>query len=178
MPSPISPASAARKQARACHNQRYAEKYEIGAVESDQFARHAVELFELDVSPEAFKNLWNSWVHPPYAGTEKTLQTLGQNYRLACLSNTNALHWDYLHGLMDIQACFHQAFASHLIARAKPDPESFLIPMREMNAGPAEIWFFDDTEMNINAARDLGITAYHVDRKVGVIPTLKSLDLV
>ena len=44
-----------------------------------------------------------------------------------------------------------------------------------MKVAPADIWFFDDTLINVEAAIQAGMVAHHVDREVGVIPTLKRL---
>jgi len=47
-----------------------------------------------------------------------------------------------------------------------------------MGAAPENVWFFDDSSVNIGAAQALGLTAYHVDRRVGVLPVLKKLKLI
>jgi len=47
-----------------------------------------------------------------------------------------------------------------------------------MGVNPSDIWFFDDTQANIDAATSLGMTAFHVNRQVGVIPLLKELNLL
>ena len=46
-----------------------------------------------------------------------------------------------------------------------------------MNCNIEDMWFFDDTLANIDGARAVGLTAFHVDRKVGVLPLLKELGL-
>ena len=47
-----------------------------------------------------------------------------------------------------------------------------------MDVNPSDIWFFDDTQANVDAANVVGMTAFHVDRTVGVIPLLKELELL
>lgn len=152
--------------------------YEIGQCSDDIFAEALVADFDLDISPSAAKELWNSWVQESYDGTRETLSKLRQSYTVACLSNTNALHWGHLPTHIQIEDYFDYSFASHLIQAAKPDPESYLIPIKEMGVKPRDIWFFDDTIANVEAAKSVGMNAYHVDRSVGVIPTLQALGLL
>lgn len=150
--------------------------YEHGEVENDVFTAELANIFDLgDVDVAA---LWNSWVHPPFAGVMDALADLKSHYTLACLSNTNALHWAHVNTMIDIGQVFHHAFASHEIHIAKPDPQSYLIPLRDMGVSADDVWFFEDTKVNIDAAREIGLTVYPVDRTLGVIPVLKRLGLM
>lgn len=152
--------------------------YEIGMCDDHTFLSAMITDFDLDMPPATLRALWQDWVGATYPGTEAALEKLRQNYTVACLSNTNALHWDCLKERILTDDHFDCAYASHLIQKAKPDPEAFLIASRDMGIAPADIWFFDDTEINVAAARGAGMHAYHVDRNVGVIPTLIELGLI
>jgi len=152
--------------------------YEIGQCSDDTFAAELVNSFNLRISISAAKDLWNSWVQESYDGTKEALTKLREDYTLACLSNTNALHWGHLPTHIKLDEYFEHSFASHIIEAAKPDLRSYDIPVEHMGMSPADIWFFDDTIVNVEAARQAGMTAYHVDREVGVIPTLKELGLL
>jgi len=150
--------------------------YERGEVENDVFTTELAKLFHLgDVD---VPTLWNSWVHPPFAGVIDALAKLKPHYTLACLSNTNALHWAHVNAMIDTEQVFHHAFASHEINIAKPDPQSYLIPLQEMGISADDVWFFEDTRVNINAAKEIGLIVHPVDRKLGVMPLLKRLDLI
>lgn len=155
-----------------------ARAYEVGACDDATFCAEMVTLFELDMPATEFPALWNSWVHPPFAGVIQALAQLRQTHRVACLSNTNALHWAHLQTLIDPYAIFHHAFASQLIQAAKPDPESYLIPLKQMGINASEVHFFDDTAANVEAARAVGLRATLVDQRLGVLPNLQALDLV
>lgn len=152
--------------------------YERGHCEDDVFAEALIVEFNLDMAPSSAKELWNSWVQESYEGTKHVLKHLRKNYTLACLSNTNALHWEHLRTHIDTEKYFDHSFASHLIRAAKPDLESFHIPIKHMGVAPSDVWFFDDTIVNVEAAKSVGMKAYHVNRDVGVIPTLQELDLL
>lgn len=152
--------------------------YEVGECSDDIFADELIALFELDVSREKAKSLWNSWVQDCYLGTKEALQTLRNDYTIACLSNTNALHWEHLKTHIDVDQYFDYSYASHIICAAKPAPKSYRFPLDDMKVKAEDIWFFDDTQANVRAAEALGIKAFHIDRDVGAIPTLKHLGLL
>jgi len=152
--------------------------YESGRTDDQTFAKEMVQLFDLGVDVDGFPALWNSWVEPPYPGTMAVLADLKTRFTTACLSNTNALHWDHINSHIQSHTTFHHAFASHLINVAKPALESYLIPVERMGVPAEQVWFFDDTMENIEAAREAGLRATHVARSVGVIPTLREQGLI
>ncbi len=155
-----------------------ANAYEVGKCDDATFMRAAIELFELDLTPDAFQAHWNSWVHPPYPGTLQALGSLRSEFTIACLSNTNASHWAHLKTLIDPDKVFDLPMASHLIRSAKPNPECFEIALSKLDLPADQVWFFDDSAGNVRAANAMGIKAFQVDPKTGVIPTLKDLGLL
>lgn len=80
--------------------------------------------------------------------------------------------------MMNLGDIFHFPFASHHLQEAKPDEACFTKAVNIMGAAPENVWFFDGSSANIEAAQALGLTAYHVDRRVGVLPVLKKLKLI
>jgi len=152
--------------------------YEIGKCDDETFIKALISDFKLDMSPQEATRLWQVWVGETYAGTKEALAKLRANHTIACLSNTNALHWAWLDNHIATDDYFDHSYASHLIHAAKPNPDSYHIPIQKMDVNPSDIWFFDDTVVNVRAAEAVGMTAFHVDRAVGVIPTLKSLELL
>lgn len=152
--------------------------YEAGLCDDLTFTTEMVELFNMDMRPEAFAALWNRWVRPPFPNTLETLKTLRQNYTIACLSNTNALHWAHLNGMVQLEDVFDYSFASHLIGVAKPAPRSFQIPLEEMGVPASQVLYFDDTMLNVEAARKQGLETYHVDRHKGVLPILRFFKII
>ena len=152
--------------------------YEIGQCNDDVFVQELITHFKLAVSLSEAKAMWNSWVQESYVGTKDMLSQLRKHYTLACLSNTNALHWQHLPTHINIEDYFDHSYASHLINVAKPNAESYLIPIQDMGVSHSDIWFFDDTLANVEVAKSVGMMAYHVDRDVGVIPTLQTLGLL
>jgi len=146
--------------------------YETGQCGDEEFASEMIALFDYDLTHSEFYALWNSWVKPPFQNTLATLEKLKETYTLACLSNTNALHWAHLETMFPLNTVFDFSFASHLIHVAKPDPQSYLLPLEIMKVDPENVVFFDDTLENIESSRAIGITSHLIDRTKGVLSTL------
>ncbi len=149
--------------------------YETGQCDDETFSKEMVCLFDYKLSLSEFSDLWNSWVKPPFPDILDTLSSLKSEYTLACLSNTNALHWAHLSRMFDLNETFDYCFASHLIHVAKPDPRSFTIPLETMGVKASDVLFFDDTKINVEAASQEGLTAYQVNPSVGVLPILSPM---
>ena len=150
--------------------------FERGQASEADFIAELPRMFDLPDTDIAA--LWNSWVHAPYPGTLDALAYLKTRFTTACLSNTNPLHWAHLNTMFSTSGTFHHAFASHEVHEAKPDAASYTKPIEIMNCAMEDVWFFDDTEANVLGAREVGLTAFHVDRSVGVLPLLRELGLI
>ncbi len=156
--------------------------FEVGACEFDVFAAAIIDALSLDITADVFRQQWNDWVHPPYPGTQTMLRALKGRYGLACLSNTNMVHWDHIMTLLPLTALLDQCFASHLIGAAKPGHAAFAAVMDHLRADndliePCDVWFFDDMAVNIEAAQAFGFKAFQVDPDYGVIPVLQTCGL-
>ena len=155
--------------------------FERGQASDADFLAELPRMFDLpdtDINATDITALWNSWVLAPYSGTLDALALLKTEFTTACLSNTNAIHWAHLNTMFNTHDTFHHAFASHEIHEAKPDAASYTKPIEMMDCAVEDIWFFDDTEANVLGAREVGLTTFHVDRSVGVLPLLKELGLI
>ncbi len=120
---------------------------------------------------------FKGWVSAPYPGTLELLDHLSQSYTVACLSNTNVLHWDRMQEDMGLGRFFDYAFASHEMGLVKPDVEAFLKPVEAMDAEPQRVLYFDDNQINVDAALKLGMDAYRVDGAEGVSRQMMEMGL-
>lgn len=154
-----------------------ANAYERGEIGDDEFTRFMIDSFNLPYSPAQFKLQWRLWVGDTFPNAVATIRTLGSQFSTACLSNTNAMHWAHLKTYADPDAIFDHAFASHLIGAIKPDVRAFEIVCERTGFAPKDVVFFDDSQINVDAARGFGMTAHKVDPELGVIPTLARISL-
>lgn len=133
--------------------------FERGHTEPGAFAQAIVTELELRCSPRAFIAEFEAWVIGFYEGAEDLLARLRRRYRTACLSNSNALHWNRFAGFT---AQFDLALSSHLLGTVKPDADCFAQALRICAVAPAQVLFFDDALLNVEAARACGMRALHV----------------
>lgn len=77
------------------------------------------------------------------------------------LSNVGELHWAQLCERYRIHEVGHDAIASFLTGRMKPDPAIYLEAERRFGLDPRRTVFIDDRRPNIEAARARGWHAVH-----------------
>jgi len=159
-------------------NSDICKQHERGLCGDDIFLCEMIEMLNLDFSQSEMKFHWNSWVGEPYEGIVDALKFLKQDYRIACLSNSNAMHWDHLNTYLDTLGLFDPCLASHQIHRAKPDLDCFEYAIKAIDVEPERVLFFDDTPKNVETARLLGMQAYQVNPAKGCLPALKKFGFI
>ena len=135
-------------------------RFERGNCSPEEFARSFVKEWDLALDPGTFLKTFRSWIKPPFPGFESLLSDLRQRFVLACLSNTNELHWDAMLDQGGLRNSLDKHYASHLIGKVKPDREVFAFVVRDLGCDAAEVVFFDDGMENVEAARRAGLSAY------------------
>jgi glucose-1-phosphatase len=153
------PALAADEISARWHASQAVGLFERGQLEPGEFARRFVDEWQLPLAPAEFLLAFTQWVRGFYPGAQALLQRLRTRHTVACLSNTNAAHWAVLG---DVRDAFDLCIASHLIGHMKPDRAAFDHALRALATAPEDVCFFDDLLPNVQAARALGIQAFHV----------------
>ncbi|MCB1692741.1 MAG: HAD family phosphatase [Pseudomonadales bacterium] len=133
--------------------------FESGRSSPGAFAAGVVEEFELEVAPEAFLEAFIAWPKGLFDEVPALLDALREDYHVACLSNTNHLHWERFASETRLHEMLHSRFASHHIGLMKPDPAIYLHTIEALGHAPDEILFFDDNQVNVDSARDCGMNA-------------------
>ena len=141
------------------HASRAVDLFERGKIAPDEFADSFVDEWGLSMQRSEFLALFTSWVKGFFPGAESLLRQLRARHRVAYLSNTNALHFARLPQLSSL---FDSGFASHLCGHMKPSPEAYKHAISALDVPPASVFFFDDLEANVAAARDAGMHAVQV----------------
>lgn len=152
------------------------QQFERGEIPPDRFAVGVIEEFEIDLSPSDFIESFVDWAREPSPETISLLGKLGDSYRIAALSNANEIHTP-LHRRRFEQA-IDTFYFSDEIGYVKPDRRVFEHVLRDLGAPPDRIAFFDDTRVNVEAAREAGLNAYSVDGIADLTTQLWSLGIV
>lgn len=146
-------------------------QFERGHISPEAFARRFVEEWRLELGAAEFMASFANWPKGLYDGAAKLVRDLRARHRVACLTNTNALHWARFPELPEL---FDAIFASHLTGFLKPDPEAFEHAIQELDVQPDAVYFFDDLLQNVEAARKVGIRALQVRTFAEVEPALRA----
>jgi len=136
--------------------------FETGKIPADVFAEQLIAELRVPITSEEFLQGLSMWGQRVLPGAVELVQRLPANYLRATLCNTNAVHWPNVLQHRNLLSGFDHHFASHLTGRIKPDAEAFEHVLTTLDCQPAETIFVDDSRLNIEAAKRLGIRAFQV----------------
>ena len=119
-----------------------------------------VETYGLTLSFSAFEHTWLEPYHEAMPGMAKLLEALSAHYRLVLLSNVDQYYWKVVRAMQPELACFDTLLVSCDLGLAKPDREIFQQAARAAGAAPANCYFVDDTQLNVDAAAALGFQTH------------------
>ncbi|HZX62389.1 MAG TPA: HAD-IA family hydrolase, partial [Bacteroidales bacterium] len=125
--------------------------------------------YQIPPSDAAINDAWNALVVGIPEPRIRLLESIRKLYRIFLLSNSNEIHFlkyredfQQQYGYRDFDALFKNVYFSYRLHLKKPDPKIFKWVLKENKLDPAETLFIDDTLMHVEAARELGITGYHL----------------
>ena len=150
-------------------------RFERGEIPRDRFAISVIEELEINLSPSVFLEKFVEWAREPSPEAISLLMRLKGDYRIAALSNANELHTP-LHRRRFGQV-IDTFYFSDEIGAVKPDRAIFEHVIRDLGVPPDRITFFDDTPVNVDAAREAGLTATTVDGIIELRTRLQHLGL-
>ena len=136
-------------------------KYEKGLISSVDFYKEISSLLEMkNLSFDNFCEIWND-IFTPMDDVIELVKSLSKKYELALLSNTNELHFDYLYkDYSGFFKNFKKLHLSYLMNLRKPNIEIYNEVLKYHDIKPENMFFTDDNQENIDAAKKTGIRAY------------------
>ncbi len=137
--------------------------HQTGRIDGPTFAAMVSELAGGLYSPAEILGVHHAWLLGQHRGMGAIVERVHRGgMDTAALSNTNHEHWVRMGEFPAVMRIRH-LFASHRLGLYKPDPSIYRRLERQLGYAGREILFFDDTEENVAAARDLGWRAEIVD---------------
>jgi glucose-1-phosphatase len=140
--------------------------FEVGGSTPEDFADAFVAEYPVGLTGAEFLDAFVGWPKSFYPGALDLVNRLRAGARVACLSNSNALHWARYAAILDEH--FDVVLSSHLLGVLKPDAVCFERALAACEARAEEVVFFDDSEVNVTAAQAMGMRAFLVDGLDGV----------
>ncbi len=113
-------------------------------------------------------------VNDPMIGVMRAARSRG--YRMALLTN-NVREWEpHWRAMVPVDEIFEVIVDSAYVGLRKPEPEIYELTVERLGDGlrPSDCLFVDDVEVNIDAARRLGMSAVHFRDNEQAIPEIES----
>jgi|DEB0MinimDraft_10_1074344.scaffolds.fasta_scaffold01088_4 FMN phosphatase YigB (HAD superfamily) len=136
---------------------------ETGAITSSEFRNAFRQHLRYAAADSSIDGAWNALLMDLQPWLIGQLHTLGQQYELHVLSNTNQIHIDEvkrrmgIRGYAEFTRCFKNVFYSYDLGLRKPDPSIYQTVDRLIGVqDPAQVFFLDDNAANVEAALQHG----------------------
>ena len=137
------------------------EAFEKGMLTPEEFSERFVLEADLNIDAPGFLANFENWTRGFFPGARETLDALRPRFRLAALSNSNAVHWRR-NAALGVPEPFERSFASHELGIRKPALEIYEHVLVNMEVAAVDVTFFDDQELNVDAAKRAGMNAHRV----------------
>jgi putative hydrolase of the HAD superfamily len=134
-------------------------EFESGGCNAAVFAAALIREMNLDLTEEAFLAYFQDWPKGLFPGAAELLLALQPRVQLACLSNTNELHWRRFSEEHELPDYFDINLPSFKTGHMKPDRIAYQHAVQVIGQPASSILFLDDNETNVLAARDNGLLA-------------------
>jgi putative hydrolase of the HAD superfamily len=157
---------------------RLADPYERGELSNREFHAEYCRTLDLDIGYPEFEDLWADVFQPEPLLPDALFETLGQSRRLVLVSNTNEIHFNFIQRQYAVLRHFDDFVLSYRIGSMKPSPEIYQEAVRSAGCSPAECFFTDDKQENVDAARRAGIDAIRFEGRLEIERQLKERGLL
>lgn len=135
---------------------------EDGTITADGFRSAVRALIPRQVTDDQIDDAFQAFITGIPLSRLEALRRLRKSYKLYLLSNTNPIMWNGIlarefrkEGLRR-EDYFDGMVTSFEAKAAKPDRKIFDYAVSKLGISPADTTFFDDSQVNIDAARALG----------------------
>lgn len=135
---------------------------EKGLIRESHFLRMLEEQLEGNVTLRGFRDVFFSALRPNRMMIDYMCELRGRGLRMALLTN-NVREWEavWRAKLPQLDETFEVVVDSAWVGMRKPEPEIYELTVERLGDGlhPEECVFVDDTEVNCETARSLGMRA-------------------
>jgi HAD superfamily hydrolase (TIGR01509 family) len=147
---------------RLFHSELFRKRFEQGKLSARDFVSLAVRKLEYKVTKKKFISLFTEMFDemPDMKNFLKKL-VRRKKYKLFLLSNTNALHFNYVKKRYAYINLIKNQAVSYRLKLRKPNKSIYRKVLKKYHLDPAETLFIDDRQINCDAAQQCGINTIH-----------------
>jgi putative hydrolase of the HAD superfamily len=123
-----------------------------------------------------FREIYFEALHPNQPMLDLMRELRDRGLRMAILTN-NVREWEELwRSKLPLDEIFEVIVDSGWVGMRKPQPEIYLLTLDRLGDGlqPTECLFVDDNDQNVEAARELGMTAVQFHSNQQAIPEVRA----
>lgn len=152
--------------------------YDGGKISSREFYREVKKGLGHRLNFAEFKEAWNE-IFKPNDRVISLISKLKNRARLVILSNTNAMHFEYIAKRYPVLNHFDKHILSYKEKVRKPDERIYRAAIRACRAKPHEILYIDDRLDLTEAAREIGLHTFTFKNNADeLIQRMKKLDIL
>jgi putative hydrolase of the HAD superfamily len=134
------------------------ESFDKGRITPQVFHKELASTYNLKLDYQEFVQIWNSGFSENHEVSSLVSQ-LAQHVRLFILSNTNPLHFEYLHSTCPVIKKMEAVILSYQTGYLKPASAIYEHALNLAGLPPERVWYVDDVAEFVDAAVRLGIHA-------------------
>lgn len=139
------------------------KQHERGQLEASRYFDHLRRLFELDASDQDIAAGWNAILVGEIAESVNVVHCARRHLPCFAFTNTSPTHQAvWTRAYPNVVSAFDRIFASSELGLRKPERAAYDAVAGEIGVRPEAILFFDDTQENVEGAREAGLQAVHV----------------
>jgi len=153
------------------------DKLEIGEISNIAFFKTIKEKLNLKISKDEFFRLFSSKLFKKIETTISLIKRLKKDYKIALLSNTNKIDFEYVLKKSETFPLFDAVTLSFEVGHKKPEKQIYLDSLKKLNLKPNECVFIDDIKEYSDAASNLGIHGINYTSYKNLIKELKKLNV-
>ncbi|MBA3064851.1 HAD family phosphatase [Candidatus Woesearchaeota archaeon] len=153
------------------------DKFELGEISEIDFFRIIKEQCNLSITRKEFFKEYTDRLFEKISSTTVLIKKLKKDYKVALLSNTTKVDFDYLIKKLREFSLFDSVTLSFELGFAKPDKGIYLDALKKLNLRPDECIYIDDIKEYSDAASKLGIRGIHYTSYENLIKELKKLNV-
>jgi putative hydrolase of the HAD superfamily len=140
------------------HSTPHAMNLALGKLTRQQFFETVAHDLAFDGTYEEFATIWSE-IFTPIEPMIALAQSLKNRVRRLILSNTNAIHMDYIFEQFRFLDDFDALILSHEVGLLKPDAAIYKLALAKHVLTAARTVFIDDLAINVEGARQVGLHA-------------------
>jgi putative hydrolase of the HAD superfamily len=149
-----------------CLQKKFITPFEKGTILSAEFRKKFRDNYHLNINNDEFDDIWNSLLIGILPDSISILKELKKIGKMILLSNTNEIHFNHFEPeCKELFSIFDASFFSFQLGMVKPQPQIYRYVLKKTRINEKETYFIDDNELNIQAAQQLNINTYHINKQ-------------